>query len=175
MSLFLYLYSCLQISCEIAARNYKGHTILLWRCFWICCLQFMRHEGMRSPAVLWLLHFSFYQFWVLSWMYSMLYMLEDWNNCFNCLFILLGKWKEVVAEKKIQYIKLPKLSFGKANSSLPPKGIIWKAHANRMCIFLWLKLWSYSHTVFHFVFTINYNCSSFQLNFHLCSFSLESH
>lgn len=42
-------------------------------------------------------------------------------------------------------------------------------------IFMTLAMKLQQHTVFHFVFTINHNHFSFQLIFHLCSSSLESH
>lgn len=48
-------------------------------------------------------------------------------------------------------------------------------HKQNVYIFMTQAMKLQQHTVFHFAFTINHNCFSFQIIFHLCSSSLESH
>lgn len=136
------------------------------------------NEGKRPPAIVWLLHFSFYQLWVLSQMHTMHYTQRTRIIILTVYFFLLGKWNEVPSQKKTQYIKILKLLFWKSKFFTNSQGNCVESSCTckqPVYIFMTLAMKLQQHTVFHFVFTINHNCFSFQLIFHLCSSSLESH
>jgi len=72
--------------------------------------------------------------------------------------------------------KITKAFFRKSKFLTTSQGNYMKSSCRQnVYIFMTQAMKLQPHKVFHFVFTINHNCSPFQLIFHLCSSSLESH